>query len=138
MTRWSMCVDKGKDASVIFDTDVLIWTLRGNDKAARLIEGDGNRALSVISAMELLQGARDQKEMALLRRFLRDFETIPLSAEIGQRACLYMEQHALKVDMGPMDALIAATVAERQEPFCTGNVKHYRQIAELELKPFRP
>ena len=133
-----MCAGRGRGASVIFDTDVLIWTLRGNEKAARVVEQDGNRALSVVSAMELLQGARDKKEMAVLRRFLLDFETIPLSAEIGQRACLYMEQYALKVDIAPMDALIAATAAERQEPLCTANLKHYRQISNLALRPFRP
>ena len=123
---------------MIFDTDVLIWTLRGNAKAAPIVEGDRNRALSVVSVMELLQGARDKKEMAQLRRFLLDFEQIPLSAEIGYRARAYMEQHALNVDLAPMDALIAATAVEHQQPLCTANLKHYRQIAELELKPFRP
>ena len=123
---------------MIFDTDVIIWTLRGSVKAARILEEDGNPALSVVSVMELMQGVRDKKEMAVLRRFLLDFEIIPLSAEIGHRASLYMEQHALKVDMAPMDALIAATAVERQEPLCTGNLKHYRQISGLELQPFRP
>jgi predicted nucleic acid-binding protein len=119
-----MSVGKGRDTSVIFDTDVLIWALRGNEKAARVIEEDGERALSVVSAMELFQGALDKKEMALLRRFLHDFETIPLSAEIGYRAGMYMEQHALKVDLPPMDALIVAAAVERQEPLCTANLKH--------------
>jgi len=43
-----------------------------------------------------------------------------------------MEQHALKMALTPTDALIAATVVECQETLCTGNVKHFRQIAELE------
>ena len=133
-----MSAGNERGASVIFDTDVLIWTLRGNAKAVPIIEQDRNRALSVVSAMELMQGVRDKKEMAQLRQFLLDFEMIPLSAEIGYRACLYMEQHALKVDLAPADALIAATAVERQQPLCTANLKHYRQIAELELEPFRP
>ena len=133
-----MSAGGGRGASVIFDTDVLIWALRGNEKAARILEQDEERSLSVVSAMELFQGARDKKEMALLRRFLRDFETIPLSAEIGYRAGMYMEQYALKVDLAPMDSLIAATAVERQETLCTANLKHYRQISDLVLKPFRP
>jgi predicted nucleic acid-binding protein len=123
---------------VIFDTDVLIWALRGNEKAAQVIENDENRAVSVVSCMELLQGARDKREMAAIRRFLLDFETMPLSEDIGYRGFLYMEQHALKVSLAPVDALIVATAVERQEILCTGNTKHYRPISELELKPFRP
>ena len=123
---------------MIFDTDVLIWTLRGNEKAVQIVDHDTNRALSIVTCMELLHGARDKQELALLRRFLLGFETIPLSAEIGYLGCLYMEQHALKVDLAPIDALIAATAVECQQALCTGNVKHYRQIAELELEPFRP
>jgi len=124
--------------SVIFDTDVLIWTLRGNEKAARAIENDENRAVSIVSCMELFHGARDKRERAAIRRFLLDFETIPLSEDIGHRACIYMEQYALKPGLGPIDALIAATAAERQERLCAGNTKHYRQIPEVNLKPFRP
>ena len=122
---------------MIFDTDILIWTLRGNEKAAAVIERDGNRAVSVVSCMELFQGARDKREMAAIRRFLLDFETVPLSEEIGFRGCFYMEQHALKVDLTPVDALIAATAVERQQPLCTGNTKHYRHITDLELQTFR-
>jgi len=122
---------------VIFDSDVLIWALRGNDKAARTIERDSERAVSVISCLELLDGIRDKREMADLHRFLLDFDRIPLSEDIGHRACLYMEQYALKTGLEPMDALIAATTVERRQVLCTGNAKHYRQIAELEMQTFR-
>ena len=123
---------------MVFDTDVLIWTLRGNVKAASVIERDGNRAVSIVSCMELLQGARDRRDMAIIRQFLLDFETIPLSEEVGYRAYLYMEQLALMLDLAPGDALIAATAVERQQALCTGNAKHYRRMSELEVKTFRP
>lgn len=122
---------------MIFDSDVLIWALRANEKAARAIERESERAVSVVSCMELFEGARDKREMAIIRRFLSDFERIPLSEDIGHRACLYIEQYALKAGLEPIDALIAATAAERRQVLCTGNVKHYRQIAELETQTFR-
>ena len=47
---------------MLFDTDVLIWYLRGNEKAALAIEKADARELSIISYMELLQGARNKKK----------------------------------------------------------------------------
>ena len=123
---------------MIFDTDVLIWALRGNDKAADAIEAEDVRAVSVVSRMELFQGARDKREQATIRRFLQEFETLPLTERIGHRASIYVEEHALKSGLELADALIAATAAERGETLCTGNGHHYRAIAELELRAFRP
>jgi len=94
--------------------------------------------ISVVTCMELFQGARDKKEMASIRRFLRHFETAPLSENIGHRASIYMEEYALKSGLGVRDALIAATAAESKIPLCSANAKHYRAISELELKTYRP
>jgi len=123
---------------VIFDTDVLIWVLRGNEKAAALVNNDGVRSVSVVSAMELLQGARDKREMAEIRRLLARFEVIPVSEEMSFRALLYIEQYALKTRLSPLDALIAAAGVERQEILCSGNEKHYGKIEGLTLRRFRP
>lgn len=121
---------------MIFDTDVLIWALRGNEKAARVIEGDPTRAVSIVTRMELYQGARDKRELAVIRRFLLDFESIPLSENIGHRAAMYMEQLGLSTGLCPMDAFIAATAADRQVRICTANTKHYRRVPDVELTPF--
>ena len=123
---------------MIFDSDVWIWTLRGNEKAAQAIEQDEERAVSILSCMELIQGARNKAELAVIRRFLVDFETIALSQEIGYRGFLYMEQYALKAALTPIDALIAASAVEQQRTLCTANIKHFRQIPGLEIKAFRP
>jgi predicted nucleic acid-binding protein len=123
---------------MLFDTDVLIWVLRGDAKAVRAVDRDEDRMVSVVTCMELFQGARDKKEMASIRRFLRHFDTAPLSENIGHRAGIYMEEYALKSGLGVPDALIAATAAENKISLCSGNAKHYRAISELELKVFRP
>ena len=39
---------------MLFDTDVLIWYLRGNVQAAELLDQTTTRQTSVISYMELL------------------------------------------------------------------------------------
>lgn len=123
---------------MIFDTDVLIWALRGHEKAGRVIEDEEKRAVSVVTCMELIQGARDKRELAAIRRFLLNFVTLPLTEDIGYRARIYMEEFALKSSLGLPDALIAATAIEAQDALCTANSRHYKVIRDLEIKPFRP
>jgi len=124
----------------MYDTDILIWIQRGNRKAARLVEQDGEKALSIQSYMELLQGARDRAEQQLIKDFIYDldFEIVPLSENIGHRALIYVEEHALAAGMRSADALIAATAVEANRELVTSNTKHFRPVRELRLKGFRP
>ncbi len=125
---------------MIFDSDVLIWFFRGDQKAAKLMELQSGRAVSIISLMELLQGARSGAEIRVIRRFFPDngFRVIPVNESISHLAATLMEEHALKDGLRVADALIAATARETASVLATGNVRHFRAIAGLELKRFRP
>jgi predicted nucleic acid-binding protein len=125
---------------VLFDTDVLVWVFRGNSKAAKALEAAEERRLSVVSYMELLQGARDKDEARKIKVFLADFgfEVMPLTENIGHRASIYMEEYGLKVAMCVGDALIAATAVEAELQLLSGNQKHYKVINELDLEVFKP
>jgi predicted nucleic acid-binding protein len=125
---------------MIFDTDVLIWALRGNVRAAGAVDAAEEREVSVVSYMELLQGARDKKEVKAIKGFLADvhFRMLPLTENIGHRASIYVEEYALSAGMGMADALLAATAVEAHATLLTGNDKHYRAIQELDLRSFRP
>jgi len=125
---------------MLFDTDILIWYLRGNLKAAKIIQDTGAKQISTVVYMELLQGARDKREVKVIRAFLKDagFEILPLTENIGHRASVYMEEYCLKTGMCLADALLASTAVENQLPLITGNRKHYKTITEVELKVFRP
>jgi len=125
---------------MIFDTDVLIWFFRGNRKAAQAIDAAPNRCLSVVSYMELQQGARDKREAIAIKTFLKDFgfTTVAMSQNIGHRASIYVEEYSLAHGIGVADALIAATVVEESDVLLSGNAKHFKCIKELQLKAFRP
>jgi predicted nucleic acid-binding protein len=125
---------------MFFDTDILIWVLRGNPKAAALVDGCEDRSISVITLMELLQGARDGRDARLIQDLFRDFgfKTIPLTENIGHRAVIYMEQYALRSGLRVADSLIAATAVENGQPLLTGDSRHFRTIAGLDLVPFKP
>lgn len=125
---------------MLFDTDVLIWILRGSLRAAACIEKSEDRAVAVLTLMELLQGARDKRDVQLIRDFLGEFgfRTVPLTENIGHRAVIYMEQHGLRSGLRMADALIAATAVENGLPLVTGNARHYRMIAGLDVVSFKP
>lgn len=125
---------------MLFDTDVLIWVFRGNPKAARRVEAAAERCISVVTYMELLQGARDRAEVRTIKGFLSEFAfgMVPLSENVGHRAAIYMEEYGLKAGITMGDALVAATAVESGLVLCTGDRKHYRPVKELEIKPFRP
>lgn len=125
---------------MIFDTDVLIWASRGNLRAARVIDAAADRELSIVSFMELLQGARSKLEIRQIRQSLLRlrFRILPLSESIGAAAAALIEQHAMDHGIQPADALIAATALESDLPLCTGNVRHFLPIRALSRVAFRP
>ena len=126
---------------MLFDTDVLIWCFRGNEKAANRIDREsGERLLSIVSYMELIQGARNNREKKLIHSFLADvnFTVLPLSENIGKRASIYIEEYALQHGIQMADALIAATAMENGSVLCTSNYKHFKCIKDLSLDVFKP
>ena len=58
---------------MLFDTDVLIWFLRGHARAAKVVDEAVDRAVSVVTCMELLQGARNKPEIKIIKSFLAEF-----------------------------------------------------------------
>jgi len=123
---------------MLFDTDVLVWVLRGNRKAARLVDSTPERQISVVTYMELIQGARDRGELRSIKGFLSDsgFEVVPPTENIGHRASIYVEEYGLSMAMAVADALIAATAVEHNVALCTANRKHYKPVQELKLRIF--
>ncbi|MBI2095868.1 MAG: type II toxin-antitoxin system VapC family toxin [Candidatus Omnitrophica bacterium] len=123
---------------MLFDTDVLIWAQRKNGDAMELIGDAEERYISALSLMELLQGARDQADMRLIKGFLSDadFQTLPLTEPIGHRALIYIEEYARACGLRCADAIIAATAVEHNLAMVTGNKKHFKPIRDLKLRVF--
>jgi len=124
----------------LIDTDVLIWYMRGNEKAREAIRQIEKPAISIVTQMELVQGLRNKAEQTALRRFLDgyDFQRYPINEAISQRALFLMEEWRLSHQMLIADALIAATAIEHGLCLLSGNAKHYRFLTALELETFKP
>jgi len=125
---------------MIVDTDVLIWYMRGNDKAYKILENLSAFYISVITYMELVQGMRNRNELNELRKALRIWNTkiLYITEDISSKAMFFMERHYLSHSLEIADSLIAATSITNALPLITANDRHYKIIKELDLKIFRP
>jgi predicted nucleic acid-binding protein len=125
---------------MIIDTDVLIWYMRGNEKAFHLIENTDVFFISVVTYMELVQGMRNKKELNNLRQALHAWNTkiLYISEEISAKAMFAVEQHFLSHSIQLADALIGSTAIAYGLPLLTGNDKHYKVMKEIQIKKFRP
>ena len=123
---------------MIIDTDVIIWHLRGNEKAKEIIYKNLPFCVSVVTYIELIQGMRNKNEMNSLIRQLSSWnvEIIQISKDISTRAMIYVEQYHHSSSMELADALIAATCIDRSDILLTGNEKHYKQIPNIQIKRF--
>lgn len=125
---------------MIYDTDILIWVQRGNEKAAKFIDKDADKHLSIQSYMELLQGTQNKIHHKYTKDFICEFEfsILPFTENIGHRALIYVEEYALSSNMRAGDAIIAATAVENNMILVSSNVKHFKAVKELQLKAFKP
>jgi predicted nucleic acid-binding protein len=125
---------------MVIDTDVLIWYMRGNEKAYRVIEKLNNFFISVVTYIELVQCMRNKNELNNLRRALHGWNSkiLYISEEISVKAMFFVEQHYLGHSVQLADALIGATAISYGLPILTGNDKHYKILKEMQIKKFRP
>ena len=125
---------------MIIDTDVLIWYLRGNEKAQKTIKENIPFGISVINYLELIQGMKDKKELQIFKKCLKKWSTeiIQINENISNRAMFLMEDYCLSHSMELGDAIIAATALESGEILLTANEKQYGYIPNIRISRFRP
>ena len=70
----------------VVDTDVFVWYLRGNARAAAAIEAASGVSVSVITYLELVQGARSKREAGWLRATLAGLAGAEGAAVLARRS----------------------------------------------------
>jgi len=127
---------------MIFDTDVLIWYFRGNQKAREFIAGVPyrDRQVSSLCIMELVQGCRDRQELRTVKEFIREniAGVIHPDEDISAKAIALLEGHATTDGLRTIDALVVATALREDDALVTANHKHFKKIAGLEVRKFVP
>jgi len=124
---------------MLIDTDVIIWYMKGNHNAHKIIHESKEFSLSVVTYMELVQGMRNKIELITLRKALKAWNTsiIPITEEISNRAMFYVENHYLSHSAQLADALIAATAVSYGKSIVTSNIKHYKTLKNIQIIKFK-
>jgi len=119
----------------LVDTDVLIDISRNNEAAIAFLDQlDDSWSMSIITALELIVGARNKKEVTQIDQLIAVYSAIPLTAEIGNSSYGLLRQFAKSHGLRVFDSLIAATAIEEKPMLVTKNKKHFQMIRNLKVE----
>lgn len=124
--------------SFILDTTILIDLLYLHQKAIDwfLTMPASEAATTVISLMEVLQGASNKQEMASLGRFLSRFQHLHLNKQDTEWALLQFRTFWLTHRIGMNDCLIASVAVRFSIPVYTVNDRDFIPLPNV--KTIRP
>ena len=105
----------------LFDTNILIDYLNGMPAARDELGRYDDRAISIVTWMEVLAGATPKVEEAT-RAFLDGFEIIALDNPIAELAVLLRKRNRIKLP----DAIILASAEANARLLVTRNTKDFK------------
>ena len=118
----------------LFDTDVLVEHLKGNQAATTLLlqaSAIGQAACSVLTRFELLAGMRSN-ERSEIRGLLDSLNNIEASVDIATRAGEWARTYKRSHEgISAIDYLVAASAEIHGADLLTQNVKHFPMFPEL-------
>jgi predicted nucleic acid-binding protein len=120
-------------ASYLIDTDVMIDVSRGNADAASYLDSLSDAAISIITAQELIVGARDKRDIAGIESLISAYPLMHVDAAIGLLAYDLLKTHAKSDGLRTFDSLIAATAMEWGRVLVSRNRKHFAMIEGLQI-----
>ncbi len=124
---------------LIIDTDILIDAARKIPSAVDYLEQAETTtglAISAVTQMELLVGARDKRAQRNIEQFLARFTLFKLNAAISDTAYDLLLKYRLSHGLAIADSLIAATAIVTAQPLATKNRKDFRFIKGLKLQAY--
>lgn len=120
---------------ILVDTNILIEIYRNNKRIITTVEdiGQNNIAVSSITLAELLYGARNKKELQLIRKDISKLTVLTVDEIISEKFIELIAEYALSHKLAIPDALIAATAICRNLPLYTLNKKDFVFIKAIKL-----
>ncbi|MEK7751788.1 MAG: PIN domain-containing protein [Acidobacteriota bacterium] len=122
-------------ARYLIDTDVMIDASRRNAAAATYVDSLDDITISIITAHELIVGARNQRDADGIDSLMKTYPVqTDLDARITGRAYQLLKRHAKPDGPRTFDAPIAATAIEDGFMLVSKNRKHFQMIGDLNLE----
>lgn len=119
----------------LLDSDVLIDISRNRQEAIDYVDTLPDPwGISQVTAMELLVGAKNKREVAYLDEFLSSYPLVPLSDSIGRTAYQLLIRYARSHGLHVFDSIIAATAIGEGLTLVTRNRKHFEMIDGINLQ----
>jgi predicted nucleic acid-binding protein len=116
----------------LFDTNILIDYLGGVDAADKELSRYPGKAISAITWMEVLVGAKPEEEVAL-KTWLLAFEVIGLDGAIAERAVMIRREKRIRLP----DAIIQATAQVRSLLLVSRNTRDFPEDDPGVRVPYR-
>jgi predicted nucleic acid-binding protein len=104
----------------LFDSNILIDFMAGVDSARAELDRHDDAAISVITWMEVMVGARPESDVAV-RTFLASFEIIPTDEAVAEEAVRIRRSRRIKLP----DAIILASARTRGRLLVTLNRRDF-------------
>jgi predicted nucleic acid-binding protein len=104
----------------LFDTNILIDYLNAVPEARAELQRYSEKAISIITWMEVMVGAERDLEAAT-RAFLNGFDVVPVDDQIAERTVALRRGHRIKLP----DAVIWATAQAHAMLLVTRNTKDF-------------
>ena len=116
----------------LFDTNILVDYLNAVPEARTELQRYSEKAVSIITWMEVMVGASHELEAAT-RRFLSDFDIVAVNKQIAERAVSLRRNHRVKLP----DAVIWATAQTHAMLLVTRNIKDFPEGDPGVRAPYR-
>ncbi len=120
---------------ILCDTNIFIEIYRDNIDIIQKVKaiGQHNIAVSDVTCAELLYGARNKKELQIIRRDLNKLTVLPIDIDISTMSVQLIEKYALSHKLSLPDALIASTAIIHDIEIYTLNLKDFKFLDKIKL-----
>ena len=126
--------------TVLVDTDILIKAYRGDKlKIANLKKLKDKYCISVITACELLVGAKNLKQLAEMNKLLRIYTIATVDEKISDLVLKLFQKYSIRNRLKISDTFIAATAIRNNLLIYTDNKSDFNFIDDIRFyseKPF--
>jgi predicted nucleic acid-binding protein len=115
----------------LLDTDVMSTSRAVTQVAASYVDSLVDPAISIITAQELIVGARDKRDLAGTDSLIGTYPVGHIDAAIGLLAYDLLKRYAKSDGLRTFDSLIGATAMARDLSLLTRNRKNFAMIDGL-------